>query len=560
MQLQTIREWYENFLWRTMDLFGVTESIERKVLTAVGIQFIITIAIFLTPFIFAGTIWYLLATVLFTFAIIALVNTIIITRRDFCSPIQTLDTHATKIANGNINQTIEPSDQTDEVGSLINAFVEMQQYLDIIAAQAEALAEQKFADPSLEEQVPGEFGDSLSRMAANLESYTDDLETMTAELETVVDLFNEATSRAREGDLTATIDEFDLMMGNDQYQQLLHNYNDLIENLHTTICDVQEFAIMVSNASDEVSVGMNEIDTASSDVAISVQEISDGAFKQAEELQTVYTEMNTLSATVEEIAASADDAAETANLTAERSREGKEAVGEAITELAHLESRMTEAATAVEGLVGQIGEIDQIVSVIDDIAEETNLLALNAGIEAARAGQAGDGFAVVADEVKRLAEETRASAGEISERITEIQELSTETVEDVTGMETQVSESVDTIKTTLKDFEKIIDGVDLLNQAMQEISNATDEQARSSQTVVEMVDEVSAISQETTSETEHVAAAAQEQAASLSQVNGNVETLARQATELQSLLNTFVVERDVLNTQSDEQSPSPLMN
>ncbi|WP_241997316.1 methyl-accepting chemotaxis protein, partial [Halorubrum sp. SD626R] len=109
---------------------------------------------------------------------------------------------------------------------------------------------------------------------------------------------------------------------------------------------------------------------------------------------------------------------------AERGQAGREEAAEAIEELETLEARIGETATAVENLVDRVGEIDEIAAVIDGIAEETNLLALNASIEAARADGSGDGFAVVADEVKALAEETRAEAAEISGRIDEVQEAS----------------------------------------------------------------------------------------------------------------------------------------
>jgi len=543
-----IRARYEAALWWMMEQLGVTESIERKVIAAVLIQFLATVGIFLAPFLFSGPGWYLLAGLLFVGAIVAMVNTILIVRKDFTGPITELEAAADRIAAGDLSAEIDRSEQADEIGSLIDSFVAMRSYLVTVSEQAEALAEQEFDDPALAEDVPGEFGESLSRMSENLRSHTEQLESMTDRLERrsqrlegLVEAFGDAAERAQNGDLTATIDASDLDLESEEYVRLVDNYNDLVETLGETISEVTAFATDVSATSDTAAGSMTEIDRASDEVATSVQEISDGAARQSEELQRVAEEINTLSATVEEIAASANDAASTAEQATERSKEGRDAAEDAIGELDQLEARITDTATAVEELANQITEIDEIVSFIEDIAEETNMLALNASIEAARAGQSGEGFAVVADEVKTLAEETREYAADISTRIDTVQSASEETVSDVRAMESQVTDSVETIETTLQDFEDIVEEVQTVNGTIQEISDATDEQATTTQEVVRMVDEVASISEQTTAEAETVAAAAQQQTASVSEVRSSVDTLSSQSGDLQELLDDFTV-------------------
>jgi methyl-accepting chemotaxis protein len=545
----SLRHQYEEALWWTMDVLGISESIERKVFAAVLIQFGVTVLIFVLPFVVSGVAWYLLSGLLFLGAVVAGTNTLLVVRRDLTEPVCELERKANAIAAGDLETTIDRSGQADEVGSLTAAFAEMQAHLATVSRQADALARQEFDDPALAEDVPGAFGESLSRMAENLEAYTTELEEMTERLdrrsrrlEALVDRFGEATERAQDGDLTATIDPGELTLEDETYVELVENYNALVTTLGETLGDVQTFAGEVSAASDDVAMRMDEVDDASDQVARSVGEISDGAARQTGDLQAVSREMNTLSTTVEQIATSADEAAETAAGTARRSRDGRDAAEEAMAELDQLEAGISETATAVETLVDRIDEIDGIVSFIDDVAEQTNLLALNAGIEAARAGEAGEGFAVVADEVKALAEETQESAAEISDRIEEIQEASRATVADVQRMETQVSDSVGTIETTLHNFEDIVDEIDAVNTTIQEISDATDEQAETTQGVVGMVDEVASVSEETTAEAENVAAAAQEQTATVSDVTGSVRELSERADDLQSVLVGFTVE------------------
>lgn len=563
-----LRGRYESLLWGTMDRLGISESIERKVVTAVGIQFLVTVGIFLAPFLFSGRRSYVVSGVLFLGAVVAIYNTLLIVRRDFVAPLRQLEAGADAIAAGDIDgrgtvggaeTALAGSDQPDEIGNLVNAFTEVQRYLGTVSAQAEALAAQSFDDPALDEDVPGAFGDSLSEMAANMAAYT-------TELESLVDAFGDAAERAQGGDLTATIDADDLATDEDRYAELVANYNRLVATLGGTVGDVQSFTGDVAATSDDVRASMDEVDDASAEVARSVQEISDGAAAQTDQLEAVSGEMSTLSATVEEIAASADDAAATARSAADRGRAGREEAAEAIEELEMLEARIAETATAVADLVDRIEEIDEIASVIDGIAEETNLLALNASIEAARANGSGDGFAVVADEVKALAEETRAEAAEISGRIDEVQNASAGTAADVEVMESQVAESVDTIESTLREFEEVVEDVTTVDETVQEISDATDDQARTTQEVVDMVDSIASVSRQTATEAETVAAAAEEQTATVSEVTRRVHTLSDQSDELLATLDEFTVpsetggtpgQRDAATGRRPERQPSP---
>lgn len=542
---------YERLLWKTMDLLGVSETVERKILTAVGIQFGVAALQTTIPLLFSG--WLRTAMVVATFAVagIAFANTVLIARKDIIGPIVELRRTAETIGRGDISNAKVPQvDQDDEIADLVAAFEDMRTYLSVVTAQAGALARQDFDADVLDEDVPGEFGDSLDRMATSLREYTAELEEMTTELEQrsadlaqLIEAFGDAAQRAQEGDLTATIDA-EVVDGEQGYDEVVENYNELVETLAETVGDIVTFSDEVVDVSGDVLTGVDEVDEASRQVSDSIQEIADGAADQTERLADVANDMADLSATVEEIASSSGEVAATAEQATSRGRSGRDVMDRTITELRELETRSTEVAESVEELVQEVQHIDEIVSFIDEVAEETDMLALNAAIEAARTDGDSDGFAVVADEVKSLAEDTKSSAGEISDRIEAIQAKAEETVRDIREMNDEVSEKRELAEDAMSDFETIVSAVEEANAGIQEISDATDQQSATTEQVAALVDEVASVSEQTASESDTVASAAEEQTATVSGVRDNVEALSDHAEELNRMLRTFEVDAD----------------
>ncbi|WP_424001946.1 methyl-accepting chemotaxis protein [Haloarcula salina] len=559
-------ERYKQFIRKTLAIAGVSESIERKVLAAVGLQFAASVALALVSVVTGGTLQLLLTGALLAGAVVAFANTVFITREDLVEPVVAMSESADHIAAGELDADLPESDRDDEVASLLASFRSMHAYLETVSEQADALSRQEFDADVLDEDVPGTFGRSLERMAASMDDYTTELQAMTSDLERrsqalndLVVAFGEAAERAKDGDLTATIDEEFAAVDDEQFEAVVENYNDLVTTLGDTVGTVAAFADEVDDTSDHVTRSVEEIDDASDEIARSVQEISAGASQQSDRHADVASEMNTLSATVEEIAATAENAADTAEKASRRGREGRADAEAAIDELDEMETRIGDIAASVESLGDQIGEIDEIVEVITDIAEQTNMLALNASIEAARADGEGDGFAVVADEVKTLAEETHDAATDVSNRIESVQAEATETVTDVEATNQQVTDSVETIESALRDFEDIVDVLGEVNDSIQEISEATAEQSDTTQEVVDMVDEVASVSEQTSSESESVAAATEEQTATITEVTDEVQAMASRTDDLQDVLDEFEVADDAIGTSGavDESTTVP---
>ncbi|AXR79600.1 methyl-accepting chemotaxis protein [Natrarchaeobaculum sulfurireducens] len=482
--------------------------------------------------------------------------------------------NALTLSDGQTDLEIADDGRIDEVGQVRESFDGIRQYLETAANQADAIARQEFDAPVLKKDVPGKLGDSLETMRTDLETYIDDVETSREEaeaaqaeaaearheaealaesLERKAGEFGQVMTEAAEGDFTQRLDED---VDNEALAEIARAFNGMLEDLERTIVDIQALAEDVDRISTDVTDRVAQIEQASDEVSRSTEEISTATADQNERFQTVYGEMNELSATVEEIASTADDVASVSDRAAEQAHVAGEATSEIRAEMANLEQRAEEITTQVAQLDAEMGEISEIVDLIDDIAEQTNLLALNASIEAASAAEGGDGFAVVASEVKSLAEETGEATQEVDALIGEVQGSVDETVAEIDRMREQVDDGVTVVDKGIEAIDAITEQVDRANDGVQSINEATDEQARASERVVTMVDEATDRSEETNAETETVAAAVEEQTASIADVATGAHSLTEMADDLRVSLDAFEVDASASSADSDGVLPS----
>jgi len=466
-----------------------------------------------------------------------------------------LSEKADAIARGRLDVDLPETRREDELGSLIDAFAAMRDYLNTVADQAGALADQNFDDPVLDEDVPGTFGEALDRMHENLETMVTDIERARDEAEgakqeaealndALVEKageFGEVMEAAADGDLTRRMDTDS---DSEAMAQIAREFNEMMAELEDTVEEVRSFAESVASASEQVTARTEDIADSSEQVTRASQQLSEAAREQQENLDSTSNEINTLSATIQEVAASADEVAQAAENTEELGEGGREAADEAIEMMNEIEAETEETVAQIDGLQSEMDQIGEIVDLIRDIADQTNLLALNANIEAAAADGSSDGFEVVANEIKALAEESKEAVDQIEDRIAEIQAETDEAVADIRQTQSQVSAGVETVDEAQESLKAIVENVEETAVGIQQINSATDEQASSTEEVVSMMDDVTRLSEESADEAEQVAAATEQQSDAVSEVTESADHLARQADELMEMLEGFRVERE----------------
>ncbi|KJR29812.1 methyl-accepting chemotaxis protein [Vibrio sp. S234-5] len=295
-----------------------------------------------------------------------------------------------------------------------------------------------------------------------------------------------------EGDLSQRIE----VKGQDEIAQLSSGFNGFIEKIHATMKEVASTSMSLSEAAESVSSKASTTHNNSQE--------------QRDQTIQVVTAINEMGATISEIASNAATAADTANQASDNTKLGREVVSKAKNVIARLADDVEATSQVVTQLATTTRDIGSILDVIRDISDQTNLLALNAAIEAARAGEQGRGFAVVADEVRNLASRTASSTEEIQKMINQLQSDAKDAVTAMEAGKTVTFEGVEATDEAVHVLVSISERIADISDRNTQVATATEEQSTVVHTINQNIEEINAINEVTTSTAEELAEASRD--------------------------------------------------
>ncbi|GEL76920.1 methyl-accepting chemotaxis protein [Tenuibacillus multivorans] len=329
--------------------------------------------------------------------------------------------------------------------------------------------------------------------------------------------------------------------GKDEIGQLSQSLNAMKENLTHIINDVTEASESVSSQSYQLTQSSTEVREGSEQIASTMQELSSGSDNQAQSASNISEMMESFLQKVERSYKNGDHVAQESDSVLALTEEGRDKMMASTEQMKRIHAIVEDAVSKVKGLDEQSQEISKLVEVIQDIAEQTNLLALNAAIEAARAGEHGKGFAVVADEVRKLAEQVADSVGDITKIVRNIQSESAQVTNSLESGYEEVEQGADQLESTQSTFDQINESVNQVTSKVQEISanmkDVLDDSVRTNQSV----EEIASISEESAAGIEETAATVEEANSSMEEVSKAAEELSQLAEKLNGQVKQFKI-------------------
>ncbi|MEW6739218.1 MAG: methyl-accepting chemotaxis protein [Nitrospirota bacterium] len=266
------------------------------------------------------------------------------------------------------------------------------------------------------------------------------------------------------------------------------------DEINALSCAMETMVISFGNMVNSILTSANNVVSTVDVLRARADKTSEGARNQSGQASQIAAAAEEMSQTITDIAKNASVASESSSEAMETAGKGKDVADGAVETVNRVYASTVELATMVEKLNNRASEIGDIVTVIKDIADQTNLLALNAAIEAARAGEQGRGFAVVADEVRKLAERTVKATTEITDKISTVQTESEQTMKSMEEASGEVTKATDYIRQVGDSLNHIVMAVQKVRDQITQIATAVDEQSAASEEVAKNIEKTSAIS------------------------------------------------------------------
>ncbi|MBU8905325.1 methyl-accepting chemotaxis protein [Desertibacillus haloalkaliphilus] len=342
--------------------------------------------------------------------------------------------------------------------------------------------------------------------------------------------------RISEGDLQVDKLKSD---SKDEIGTLGASMNKMGDSLRTLLQQITMTSEQVAASSQQLTASSAETSKATEEITDAIQTVASGAESQVTHSRKANDVVTDMTSGIQQIASNIQTVNQSSLVASQKSEDGTEVITKTIAQMDEINEKTGEVSEVIGELGNKSGEIGNIVSLITDVAEQTNLLALNAAIEAARAGEHGKGFAVVADEVRKLAEQTSQSARQINDLVEDIRDDITKSVETMKAGRQAVDGGIEFVNEASQGFTSISSSVSEVTNQLQEVSAAIEQISSGTQTMVDTMSEVSTVAEDTAGYSQTVAASAEEQNASMEEISSAAATLSNMAEELQQAVARF---------------------
>lgn len=328
---------------------------------------------------------------------------------------------------------------------------------------------------------------------------------------------------------------------NDEVGRLSRDFGNMTINLRQLITEVNDMSLQVSSSSQQLSASTEQTGKASEQTVQITQELADGAEKQLRNLEESSKALYEMSQFINQIAANAQNVSQAAFTSSSASQQGSQSIKLTVEQMSTMEEKMLLLSNNVQELSSHSKEIQSILDIITGISAETHLLAINAAIEAAHAGEQGSGFAVVASSVRKLAERSTESAKQIASLIDFTVDRMEQTSNTMDEAAREVSHGTGLVRSVGHSLTEIESSSQFTSEAINDLSDTVRLLSTNSELMVQSLSEIVKVANETVDSAQSMSAASEEQLAAMQEVDASADFLSKMSDNLHHLIDRFKV-------------------